>query len=90
MIPFKIKTATNNANASPSVALERGAFRMKAPLQRLPMKDLMGNPLTKAPRRPKDDLVTNPHLAVLLVLLTFSCLSCFGTAYYLFVTSQPR
>lgn len=86
MIPFRISAAKNDANASPSIAMERGAFRTKAPLQRLPMKDLMGTSLSKAPRRPKDSLVTNPHLAMLVVLLAFSCLSCFGTAYYLFVT----
>jgi hypothetical protein len=66
--------------------MERGAYRTRAPLQRLPMRDIAGTSQPTVPRRPKDNLVTNSHLAMLVVLLAFSCLSCFGAAYYLFVT----
>ncbi|RDB24811.1 hypothetical protein Hypma_008009 [Hypsizygus marmoreus] len=82
MIPFR--TSAHAANSSPSVALEKGAYRMRAPYPRPPTKLLFSRSPVR--NRRVDTLSTSQNLAMLVLLLALACLSCFGMAYYLFST----
>lgn len=65
---------------SPSVTLEKGAYRMRAPPR--PRATSLLNSKARV-----DVLATNRrHLAMLIVLLTSATLTCFGLAYYLYST----
>ena len=79
MIPF-IKTARHVNPSSPSISLERGAYRMRAPTIRpVPLNLNEKTVPTRSSRM-------NRNLAFLLILLALACISSFGTAYYLFTT----
>ncbi|KAF8973188.1 hypothetical protein BDZ97DRAFT_1779938 [Flammula alnicola] len=69
--------------ASPGVSLERGNYRMRAPNIR-PLPPLLqghGLPIRRSPQQR-----VNTQLVFLLILLAAACITCFGSAYYLFVT----
>lgn len=83
MIPFRVNKVSQHANASPSVSLERGAYRMRAPNIRPVPLNLNGN-IVRARSSPEHKM--NRNLAFLLILLALACISSFGTAYYLFAT----
>lgn len=69
-----------NSASSPSVSLERGSYRMRAPPPRPPPFVLPG----RAP--PVTRHRVNRNLALLLLVLAFACIACFVSAYYLFTT----
>ncbi|PPQ93668.1 hypothetical protein CVT25_012727 [Psilocybe cyanescens] len=74
-------------NASPSVSLERGNYRMRAPIIRPPPLLLPEKRQgTGTPSRKAANHRVNRNLALLLMLLTLACMTCFGSAYYLFTT----
>ncbi|KAF8813710.1 hypothetical protein BYT27DRAFT_7130677, partial [Phlegmacium glaucopus] len=83
MIPFRVSKVSQHANASPSVSLERGAYRMRAPTIRPVPLNLNGKTV-RARSSPEHRM--NRNLAFFLILLTLACISSFGTAYYLFAT----
>ncbi|GBE81619.1 hypothetical protein SCP_0313480 [Sparassis crispa] len=67
------------AQASPSVSVEKGTYRMCMPSRRTP---------SKLRRRPRDTPATTieKQMALLVVFLVCATITCFGTAYYLFTT----
>ncbi|EDR09127.1 uncharacterized protein LACBIDRAFT_296432 [Laccaria bicolor S238N-H82] len=83
MTPFQ-----QQANASPSIALERGAYRMRAPSTRT----RSSQETTTRPPPPtsirQGHMHANVNVVLLLGLVAFACIICFGTAYYLFSTSH--
>ncbi|KAF8160898.1 hypothetical protein B0H34DRAFT_698581 [Crassisporium funariophilum] len=85
MIPFT--QASHHASAqSPSISLERGNYRMRAPIIRPPALNLnVANGKVERGRTSSSHRL-NRNLAFLLVLLALACISCFGSAYYLFTT----
>ena len=86
MIPFKLSQSSYATNLSPSITVERGAYRMRAPYANPVGRTLFSSAATpnRRPERPTPILMSN--LAMLVVLLAFASISCFGMAYYLFVT----
>ena len=81
MFPYK----GASANASPTVSLERGDYRMRAPHRRPPPLLLFQEPAAvPAPCRQRHNPSRN--ITLLLLLLAAGTLSCFGAAYYLFAT----
>ncbi|KAF8070354.1 hypothetical protein FPV67DRAFT_1014496 [Lyophyllum atratum] len=85
MIPFRASAVSHAANASPSITMEKGAYRMRAPYSKTPVKSLY--PLQQ-PRRSRRTDPRNPssNLAMVVVLLAFASVSSFGMAYYIFAT----
>ena len=70
-------------HSSPSVTLEKGAYRMRAPRARMPA----GTPRRGSLARTVEIFSTREkQYAMLIVVLVSATLSCFGTAYYLFTT----
>lgn len=67
----------HQASFSPSVTLEKGAYRMRKPSIRQATRPSARRPA----HRP-----CPTYMLVLLLLLTSGTLSCFGAAYYLFTT----
>ena len=80
---FKVTSASERANASPTVSLEKGHYRMRAPPRRPPTL-IFQEEVGPAPRRQHQDVSRN--ITLLLLLLAAATLSCFGAAYYLFAT----
>ncbi len=87
MAIFAINEQARQAHFSPSVALEKGAFRMRAP--RKPSS--VGR--TEVTIRPghyrgasRASTVPEKQMAVIVVLLVILTVSCFAAAYYLFTT----
>ncbi|KAI0931001.1 hypothetical protein AcV7_005030 [Taiwanofungus camphoratus] len=69
------------AQASPSVSVEKGAYRMRAPPNRSPSK------LRRSSRsRNPPPSMYEKQMAMLVVFLLSATLACFGAAYYLFTT----
>ena len=69
-------------HASPSVTLEKGAYRIRAPRTPLPSTPRRGS----RARNPDLFVTREKQTAILIVLLASATLTCFGTAYYLFTT----
>jgi hypothetical protein len=67
---------------SPTVSLERGDYRMRAPPRRPPPVLLFQEQARPAPRSQRQDVTRN--ITLLLLFLAIATLSCFGAAYYLF------
>jgi len=86
MIPFKLAQSSYATNLSPSITVERGAYRMRAPYAKPVGKTLFSSAATpnRQTERPTPLLMSN--LAMLVLILAFASISCFGMAYYLFVT----
>ncbi|KAG5638801.1 hypothetical protein H0H81_010030 [Sphagnurus paluster] len=64
--------------------MERGTYRMRAPYAKTPVKSLYPRP-SLANKRTTSSSPTS-SLAILVILLAFASVSCFGMAYYLFST----
>ncbi|KAG6886302.1 hypothetical protein C0993_006712 [Termitomyces sp. T159_Od127] len=78
MIPFR-SSNPHHANESPSLTMERGAYRMKAPYSSKPMRSLVFSD-----QRVKRHWYNRiPTSAMLIALLTFASISSFAMAYYL-------
>ncbi|PFH52059.1 hypothetical protein AMATHDRAFT_74548 [Amanita thiersii Skay4041] len=88
MVPFRVTAAAYHANASPSVSLERGAYRLRAPQTRSHLEPEPTHPPPRNRRPPQGTYLMRISLSVLvlIVLLTFACLSCFALAYHLYST----
>lgn len=67
--------------ASPTVSLERGDYRMRAPPRRPP--PLLFKEQVRPPPRGQHHDVSR-RITLLLLFLVVAALSCFGAAYYLF------
>lgn len=80
MIQFRVSEAARQAVQSPSVALEKGAYRMRAPPRRDPSIRRLSN------ARPMDR--SNAWMALLVVVLASATVTSFAAAYYLFTTSS--
>ena len=87
MIPYRLAptSATRDAIASPSLSMEKGAYRMRAPRRR-------ADTLRPAVIRRPQTVISNQDgritawTALVIVFLVTAALSSFGTAYYLFTT----
>ncbi|KAF8893929.1 hypothetical protein BD779DRAFT_1435329 [Infundibulicybe gibba] len=74
-------------SASPSVALEKGAYRMRAPSNKPLVSDTPTRSRSYPPaRRSNTNQLSQSSMALLVILLAVGCLTCFGTAYYLFTS----
>ncbi|KAJ6497824.1 hypothetical protein C8R45DRAFT_984381 [Mycena sanguinolenta] len=69
---------------SPSVNLEKGRYRMRAP-SALPLDSPRKQLASRRPRRRTSSGVSS-LMAALVVILALACLASFGFAYYLFTT----
>ncbi|EPS94669.1 hypothetical protein FOMPIDRAFT_1079469, partial [Fomitopsis schrenkii] len=71
---------------SPSVSLEKGAYRLRAPRMRTLSKSRI-QPLHLSLRGPDTPRAAyQKQMAVLVIFLISATVSCFGAAYYLFTT----
>ena len=77
-----MSTSRYDDHASPSMALEKGAYRMRAPRSRVPASHRRGS----LARKPEIFSTREKYYAVLVVILVSATATCFGTAYYLFTT----
>ena len=74
------------AQSSPSVSLEKGAYRLRAPRMRTLSKSRI-QPLHLSLRGPDTSRTAyQKQMAVLIIFLISATVSCFGAAYYLFTT----
>ncbi|KAI0073025.1 hypothetical protein K474DRAFT_1667123 [Panus rudis PR-1116 ss-1] len=92
----RVSEQARQANASPSISLEKGAYRMRAPTKRVPGPSALRHDPVTSNHRPSasnvsiNNLVQSERYIMLLVmLLVVGTISCFSAAYYLFKTS-PR
>lgn len=90
MHPFRAHRDSLKVDASPSVSLERGGYRMRAPrLNDSVLTIDFGSPPqgehTSVKRRNPADKM-NQRLVVILAILTMACITCFAFAYYLFTS----
>lgn len=83
MMPFRVTSASERANASPTVYLERGDYRVRPHIRR-PPPEFFRDQVRPAPRRDGHDFTKG--VALLLLLLALAAFTCFGIAYYLFTT----
>ncbi|KAH6914225.1 hypothetical protein BKA70DRAFT_1260788 [Coprinopsis sp. MPI-PUGE-AT-0042] len=84
MLPTRLREGSSH-DASPSISLERGTYRMRPPrnLRPIPLDfNKAEAPASKTLQRGS----VNRHLSTMLGLLTLACITCFGFAYYLFTT----
>ncbi|KAJ7497060.1 hypothetical protein FB451DRAFT_1209918 [Mycena latifolia] len=83
----RYQNSSAKACDSPSVTMEKGRYRMRAP-STLPTGDstypFKGPPLKQPRVRSRDGI--SSVMAALVVLLALACLASFGFAYYLFTT----
>ncbi|KAJ3772965.1 hypothetical protein FB446DRAFT_734721 [Lentinula raphanica] len=77
---FRLTARAREASASPSVSLEKGRHRMRAPHTAMLQTPLYASRSVQQTSPDRNNL----YLAVLLSLLAFACFACFGTAYYLY------
>jgi hypothetical protein len=98
---YKVTSQAKQSAASPSVSLEKGAYRMRAPPKRFALTGGFGS-LDKSDASSKlrarrgsqgmsrDGLPLvyqhDKQLAMLVILLICATVLCFGGAYYLFTT----
>ncbi|KDR75302.1 hypothetical protein GALMADRAFT_69778 [Galerina marginata CBS 339.88] len=85
MSVFGVTRPSQHASASsPSVSLERGGYRMRAPNSRPPPLLLQGHGQPQSSSHRYTQHHMNRNLVLLLLLLAMACMTCFGSAYYLF------
>jgi hypothetical protein len=82
----RVLAKTRHQHGSPSVTIEKGAYRLHAPLLSRPSSKLHGKEV--ASRTAANSLRSQyeNRLALLLVALALAAGFCFGSAYYLFKT----
>lgn len=78
-IASRVAFSSAKSVSSPSVNLEKGAYRMRASSRAI-------EPLRLERRTRNAAVNANSHLLFLVFLLALACLACFGSAYYLFTT----
>lgn len=97
---YKVTAQAKQSQASPSVSLEKGAYRMRAPPKRSGLASGLsvrpgGSPSRLRKRRgsqgmSRDGLVhvyqQDKRLAMLVIVLICATVACFAGAYYLFTT----
>ncbi|KAM5541287.1 hypothetical protein V8D89_005216 [Ganoderma adspersum] len=92
-MPFRVPSA-RIAQASPSISLEKGSYRMRAPPTRTPVRPSRlrtSKSQARADGGPKSQLTFVPashekRMALLVVLLACTTMASFGVAYYLWTT----
>uniref|UniRef100_A0A0W0FWE9 O-fucosyltransferase family protein n=1 Tax=Moniliophthora roreri TaxID=221103 RepID=A0A0W0FWE9_MONRR len=85
MLAHKITARAREASASPSVSLEKGRYRMRAPSNRPATINETIHTRPRSMSRPSSTQ-NSFYVVTLLLLLASACLACFGFAYYLFTT----
>ncbi|PIL34755.1 hypothetical protein GSI_02542 [Ganoderma sinense ZZ0214-1] len=88
-MPFRVPSA-RIAQASPSISLEKGSYRMRAPPTRKPAARLQTSKShARANGGPVSEFIPASHekrMALLVVLLACATMASFGVAYYLWTT----
>ena len=82
MVQGSVMFSGSRLDDSPSVTLEKGAYRMRAPRARISTPSCRGS----TARISHHYTTREKRTAVLIFLLVAATISCFGTAYYLFKT----
>ncbi|KAH7904622.1 hypothetical protein BJ138DRAFT_1018886 [Hygrophoropsis aurantiaca] len=90
-------STTSYSFQSPSVTLEKGAYRMRAPRSTNPHANANASTSRPTPLRQFNTNISATNLLgttqtqklVLIALLTIASLASFGTAYYLFTSRWP-
>ncbi|KAL0579755.1 hypothetical protein V5O48_002249 [Marasmius crinis-equi] len=80
------RVTSRAASASPSVSLEKGKYRMRAPTSRSPLPPPKLSPNNGRTHTRPSTGQNNAYVTVLLLLLASGCVVSFGLAYYLFTT----
>jgi len=80
MIPYRITQASLDALASPSLSMEKGTYRLRAPKGRPDARRAVSRPQNSNPAG------MTACTVLLVVFLAMAALSSFGTAYYLLKT----
>ncbi|CAL1713806.1 unnamed protein product [Somion occarium] len=89
---YTLGAHARQAHASPSISLEKGAYRMRAPRKRNVPAPLNLDPTVTSQSSSSTTSTSHGierYLFILVFLLVLAVFSCFGVAYYLFTTS-PR
>ncbi|KIL68873.1 hypothetical protein M378DRAFT_158014 [Amanita muscaria Koide BX008] len=86
MIPFRVTSAAHHANASPSVTLEKGDYRLRAPRTSRPSPPTPANRATRLRSASRSQSHARINLTLLILLLVVACLFCFGAAYHIYST----
>ena len=93
-MPFRVPSS-RIAQASPSISLEKGSYRMRAPPTRTLAPSRLRTSKSQAradgAREPKSQSAFIPasyekRMALLVVLLACATMASFGVAYYLWTT----
>ena len=94
-MPFRVPSS-RIAQASPSISLEKGSYRMRAPPTRAParpsrLRTSKSQARADGAREPKSQSAFIPasyekRMALLVVLLACATMASFGVAYYLWTT----
>ncbi|KAK1225281.1 hypothetical protein PQX77_011800 [Marasmius sp. AFHP31] len=84
--PHRLSSRSREASASPSVSLETGKYRMRAPANRsaIPPPKMVHHNKRRQIRTTSSQ--NNTYVTILLLLLASGCAVSFGLAYYLFTT----
>ncbi|KAF5345365.1 hypothetical protein D9758_008502 [Tetrapyrgos nigripes] len=82
--PFKLTSRAREANASPSVYLEKGRYRIRNPAPKPEFRNVSQSSRIRSLSTSNDR--NSIFTAIIVILLAFACLTCFGAAYYLFTT----
>ncbi|KAI1783326.1 hypothetical protein LXA43DRAFT_1047251 [Ganoderma leucocontextum] len=89
-MPFNVPSG-RLAQASPSISLEKGSYRMRAPPTRtLPSRLQTTKSQARANGGPVSEFVPASYqkrVVLLIVLLACATMASFGAAYYLWTTS---
>ncbi|KAG1730188.1 hypothetical protein EDB19DRAFT_1741188 [Suillus lakei] len=75
---------------SPSVTLEKGAYRMRAPRSTRPGPSLSQSLMSSKQPALQSSHSQNRKLAILIAILALASVTCFFTAYHLFTTRFAR
>ncbi|KAF9528508.1 hypothetical protein CPB83DRAFT_766753, partial [Crepidotus variabilis] len=87
MVPYRLTKSSDLANASPTVALERGNYRMRAPGLRprsLFQDHDESRPPSSLQARAAQANSINKNVTLLLFFLAVAVITSFWTAYHLF------
>ncbi|KAF8995475.1 hypothetical protein BDQ17DRAFT_1365666 [Cyathus striatus] len=85
-MPFRVPSQSD-LTISPSVSLERGGYRMRAPPSRLSDEASRLFTQEKPESRPRKSSSGNLNVnaAAVMIFLATGCILSFGTAYFLYV-----
>ena len=81
---YDVSAHARQSQASPSVSIEKGTYRMRAPTKRAPSR--FGHGVQPSRDGIPPAMRYEKQMAILVMLLVCATVACFATAYYLFTT----